>query len=114
MTDSFTDLAAFGWSQHFQLQLNAGDDRLKAARVGAVHRTGIDVMAPGLEARATFRSSNEEDQPTVGDWVLVEPATLRVERVLARRSLFKRRAAGTGHRTQLLAANVDTVFVVSS
>lgn len=114
MTDSLTDLAAFGWSQHFQLQLSAGDDRLKAARVTAVHRNGIDIVAPGLEARAIFRSSNEDDQPTVGDWVLVDPATLRVERVLARRSLFKRRAAGTGLRTQLLAANVDTVFVVSS
>jgi ribosome biogenesis GTPase len=37
-----------------------------------------------------------------------------VRRVLTRKSLFKRKAAGTDHRIQLLAANVDTVLIVSS
>ncbi|MCW5716668.1 MAG: ribosome small subunit-dependent GTPase A [Bauldia sp.] len=113
MNSSLSDLAAFGWSQHFQAQL--GDDAgLVPARVAVVHRNGVDIVAPGFEARATLRPWGEEEMPTIGDWVLVDPAILRVERVLTRRSLFKRKAAGTAHRIQLLAANVDTVLVVSS
>lgn len=36
------------------------------------------------------------------------------DRILDRRSLFKRRAAGSARRVQPIAANVDTLFVVSS
>jgi ribosome biogenesis GTPase / thiamine phosphate phosphatase len=39
---------------------------------------------------------------------------LRPRKLLRRRSLFRRRAAGTNSRLQLIAANVDTLFVVSS
>lgn len=50
---------------------------------------------------------------TVGDWVLLD-AELRFQRLLERASLFARKAAGTGKETQLIAANVDTLFIVSS
>jgi len=39
---------------------------------------------------------------------------LRASRLLRRQSLFKRRAAGTGRKLQLIAANVNTLFIVSS
>lgn len=57
--------------------------------------------------------------PAVGDWVVVSgrPAgdgwTL-IERLLARRSRLVRQAVGGGTEAQVIAANVDTVFVVSA
>src|SRR5690606_38421988 len=51
---------------------------------------------------------------TVGDWLLVESATGRVLRVLERQSLLARLAAGIEQRVQPIAANLDTLFVVTS
>jgi ribosome biogenesis GTPase len=50
----------------------------------------------------------------VGDWLLLDRARPRSSRVLERKSLIKRRAPGTGREVQLIAANIDTVFVVTS
>jgi len=55
--------------------------------------------------------------PVVGDWILVEPGPMAsdpwsVSAVLARRSGLSRGAAGTGALQQVLAANVDTVWIV--
>ncbi len=120
MTIETRDLAAFGWSQHFQSQLSP-DEWAEAtpARVVAVHRGALQVAGPGIEARIAPLAPADDDetgQATVGDWLLLEGAVdaWRPRRLLARRSLFKRRAAGTGRRTQLIAANVDTLLVVSS
>ncbi|KQN33195.1 GTPase [Sphingomonas sp. Leaf38] len=55
-----------------------------------------------------------DDHPTVGDWLLVDDATLLPVRVLPRMNLFKRRSPGDPRRDQMIAANVDTVFVVAS
>jgi ribosome biogenesis GTPase len=51
---------------------------------------------------------------TVGDWVLVDPAGPIVRRRLERFGQFQRRAAGTSGDIQLIAANVDTLFIVTS
>jgi ribosome biogenesis GTPase len=55
-----------------------------------------------------------EDRPTVGDWLLIERQSLAIQRILDRTSLFKRPAPGDERRVQLIAANVDTLFVVTS
>ena len=59
-------------------------------------------------------ADGDEEQATVGDFVLLDAANHVPRRVLARKSLFKRKAAGTGRRVQLIAANVDTLLVVTS
>ncbi|WP_445326812.1 ribosome small subunit-dependent GTPase A [Sphingobium sp. AN558] len=55
-----------------------------------------------------------EDRPTVGDWLMIDGQTLEVRRLLERQNLFKRRAPGPDQKTQLIAANVDTLFIVAS
>jgi ribosome biogenesis GTPase len=50
----------------------------------------------------------------VGDWVLLDADGPRLERCLDRFGLFQRRAAGSGGAIQLIAANVDTLFIVTS
>lgn len=58
-----------------------------------------------------------EDFPAVGDWVAVRPrpgeARADIHAVLPRRTKFSRRAAGEEAAEQIVAANVDTVFLVS-
>lgn len=110
------DLAAFGWSPFFQTQLSIEDlNDTRPARVIAVHRGEWDVSSPDFEGRVREPATLSEETPvTVGDWVLLDATTHTVLRLLDRHSLFQRRAAGVEAKMQLIAANVDTVFIVSS
>jgi ribosome biogenesis GTPase len=110
-------LADFGWNSHFNAQIIGGTDGLVPAKVTEVHRGYIRVAAPGVNALVpAFHTelAGEETAATVGDWVLLDPATGHPCRLLDRSSLFKRRAPGTDRKYQLIAANIDTLFIVSS
>lgn len=82
----------------------------------AVHTATGEVLA---ECRASFfRQAREADQfPAVGDWVAVRrrAGAPRVDlvAVLPRRTKFSRRASGSEEIEQIVAANIDTVFLVS-
>lgn len=114
MIDPFSGLAAYGWSSFFSAQLT-GDEAtaLRPARVVAVHRDRWQVIAPGLELSLPPCGADAATT-TVGDWLLLDAQDLRPRRRLERRSLFQRKAAGSAMRLQPIAANVDTVFIVSS
>lgn len=118
MTSRFLTLADLGWTSFFASQFSADETpAFCAVRVMAVHRGLLTVAGDGIEATIPSHlpgATAEEDRPTVGDWLVAERDTLRPTRILRRTSLFKRRAAGTGREIQLIAANVDTVFVISS
>ena len=116
MTINPSTLAEFGWNAYFTSQLETDDfDDLAAARVAAVHRGHLQIVGPDMAADSPpYYSDGEEGAATVGDWLLLDPETLRPKRLLERKSLFKRRAAGTSRKLQLIAANVDTLFVVTS
>ncbi len=122
------DLRAIGWP-------DAGDATPAADRAGAMaahpqarparvieqHRSGYVVAeAPGhaltVESPPEWmrRRFPPQDRAAVGDWVLIEDATPRprIVALLPRRSTIKRAAAGEHYQQQLIAANIDTVFVV--
>jgi ribosome biogenesis GTPase len=116
--ESLSGLADLGWSHFFGQQLSATEfQTMVICRVMAVHRSLLHVVGMGFEASTphfTADSSNEAAYATVGDWLLLHTVTLRPERLLRRRSLIKRRAAGKGRGLQLIAANIDTLFIVTS
>src|SRR5689334_8888503 len=110
-----SNLADFGWSPFFHSQLQ--DDELSRtlpARVMAVDRARLHLQAPDLDIHSAPFFSDDGAAATVGDWLLLDAATQRPLRLLRRLSAFKRIAAGTGHEVQYIAANIDTVFVVTS
>ncbi|MEG3618171.1 ribosome small subunit-dependent GTPase A [Magnetovibrio sp. PR-2] len=118
MTFQITDLAEYGWNSYFTSQLDAEDfDNAVPVRVMAVHRGAIHVAGPGVETSIPPYRSDPNDSTTsatVGDWLVVDAQTHRPQRLLERASQFKRRAAGTGRDVQLIAANVDTLLIVTS
>ncbi len=112
-------LAGLGWSHFFQQQLELADiETLVPARVFALHGQLLDIIGEAGRAQVslpgTWKHAELEDLPTVGDWLLVDPETFQPVRLLERKSLFKRMASGRDVRIQLLSANVDTLFIVTS
>ncbi|MBL1435636.1 MAG: ribosome small subunit-dependent GTPase A [Rhodobacteraceae bacterium] len=104
-------LAQLGWNAHFAAQLT---DNLIPMRVTDIHKSFIGANgADGVE-RLNMTLDLVEQGVTVGDWVLKDPETDQPVQVLERQSLLKRRNARTNMDDQLIAANVDTLFVVSS
>ena len=111
-TLTLTDL---GLDLFFQQQLpSAESGLLKAVRVMNVQRSGLHLVGDGFDRHIALSGHDYDLDLTVGDWALLNTETGRPVERLERKSLFKRRAAGTQSREQLIAANIDTLFIVSS
>jgi len=113
LTLEMNTLELLGWRNIFATQLDT-DTTLVPARVMAVHRGRIDVQGDEIDTSVPLSGNSAELQITVGDWVLLDTNGPRVERLLDRFGVFKRGAAGTTHTVQLIAANIDTLFIVTS
>jgi ribosome biogenesis GTPase len=116
-------LHALGWdderAKEFEPHAAAG---LEPGRVAAEHRGGFAVRGEHGEAFAVASGRLEDDAvlagglPAVGDWVAArtEPGGRPlIEAVLPRRTALSRKTALNQADVQVLAANVDTVLVVS-
>ena len=116
MAQDFSDLSDLGWQPFFNAEVDPDDVGLPA-RVMSVHRAGLNVLAPGIETLVppyVEDPADPETAATVGDWLLLDPDSHQPRRLLPRKSVFKRRAAGHERKLQLIAANVDTLFIVTS
>jgi ribosome biogenesis GTPase / thiamine phosphate phosphatase len=119
MSNDAISLGQLGWRAFYSQQLTL-EDLYEAfpARVAAVQRSLVTVLAESGEHQVTLpqrlRPDGVTPSITVGDWVLVRTETSQVARLLERQSLIARTAAGSESRPQSIAANVDTLFVVTS
>lgn len=113
------DLLAVGWKPFFQQQMLGLEEHLQPARVVTVQRTGLTI-APAvgeytfINVSGRYFIQDPLSRPTVGDWVAVDPATGSLAAVLERTSLIKRLSPGNTGEIQLIAANIDTAFLVTS
>ena len=118
MIHNISELADLGWHTFYSSQLDTADLSLSIpVKVIEVHRSNLRVIGISLDCFVPpFYSSDgdHKDQATVGDWLLLDIKTLQPHRLLSRKSVIKRQAAGIEHKRQLIAANVDTLFIVSS
>jgi len=106
-------LQSLGWRPFFQSQLETGSELLPA-RVLNVHRGRIEVALERGHEMIELAGKAAGLAITVGDWVMLDVQGERLDRCLDRFGLFQRRAAGTGGEVQLIAANIDTLFIVTS
>lgn len=118
MAEKNKTLHELGWKHFFQQQLSL--EELATAtpvRVFALNRHLVDGVGEGGRQQFTLPHAwlhyPVEDLPTVGDWLLIDGEGQPL-RLLERVSLFKRMASGRDARVQLMAANVDTLFIVTS
>src|ERR1019366_8672636 len=111
-------LLQLGWKPFFSEQLSAAEDwRYQPVRVMSVHRGTVTISGEGIDdsiSSILAVPKGGEDRPTVGDWLLIDRDSRSLVRILDRTSLFKRPAPGDDRRLQLIAANVDTLFIVTS
>jgi len=109
-------LEKFGWNLYFESEFErfAGAGR-EPARVALADREQFVVWSEPGERDATVagRLRYESDAwPAVGDWVALEAGT-RISAVLPRQSVFSRKEPGDVTREQVIAANIDVLFVVT-
>ncbi|WP_245815163.1 ribosome small subunit-dependent GTPase A [Shimia gijangensis] len=107
---TLTDL---GWSPHFAAQCD-DDDLCHAARVTSIARDRVFVLTTDGPLTVLAPSDAQTSHFAVGDWVILTTDHVSIERRLTPHTNLERRAAGTGVETQLIAANVDTLAIVSS
>ena len=110
------NLHDLGFDDGFAAALEPHDNCIPG-RVSAQHRGEYDVLTEAGELRARVagrlrhEASSGADLPAVGDWVALREQT--VVAVLPRRSAFLRKVNLGASEAQVLAANLDTIFVVT-
>jgi ribosome biogenesis GTPase len=114
-----TTLQDYGFVPFFAQQTSLeelGQDRI--GRVTEIQRSLITVSDGSEEisipVTSSWHDAPPEQKPTVGDWVVLDDQLTRIERVLDRKSIFRRVAAGEKAEIQLIAANIDILFVMTS
>jgi len=119
LSNKITTLTALGWRPLLQQQLTFDDlANGYAARVTAVHRDRLELCsvmaAVVLPITGLLKSDEPELRPTTGDWLWLDNESHLPLKLLTRMNHLQRTAAGSEPKTQLLGANIDTLFIVSS
>jgi ribosome biogenesis GTPase / thiamine phosphate phosphatase len=123
MTQERFNLEDYGWNDFFARAFAPfATEGFEAGRVFLQHNRIYMLYTASGEAwaettgRLRFNARGAEDLPAVGDWVVVRrnaEGKAQIHEVLPRSSKFSRRAAGRETEEQIVAANVDTVFLVT-
>jgi ribosome biogenesis GTPase len=110
-----TDLDALGWTPDRDHHLAHQDTDAHPARIARASRDRFLVEGPRSGDARLAGSLLDGERPVVGDWVLVDArpgdTLLTITELLPRRSWLGRKAAGRD-QAQLMAANLDQVWVV--
>jgi ribosome biogenesis GTPase len=111
------NLHDLGWNPRVEVGFQPyRKDGLEPARVAREDRehyllyTEAGDRIAQVSGKFRFSATSRTDFPAVGDWVAVSGATIHA--VLPRLSKFSRKVAGEKTEEQIVAANVDTLFLV--
>jgi ribosome biogenesis GTPase / thiamine phosphate phosphatase len=109
-----------GWNEELELAFSAYKGRYTPGRVASRHKTVCEILIPGVTVQAGISGALQKigKQPVVGDFVVLldqpELGSRTVVNILPRRTCLSRGAAGDGGGEQIIAANLDTIFIVTS
>jgi ribosome biogenesis GTPase len=118
-------LEDLGWTKFFAEQMQHDEiEDLFPARVSEENRGAFRILSESGESLAEIsgklrhEAKSRANLPAVGDWILarLNPGAERatIHRVLQRRSKFSRKIAGRKTEEQIVAANIDTIFLVTA
>ena len=125
MTESETitplSLRELGWNNFFQQQVDHENElipaRVSRQDLGRYHLMSEEGLLIGILQGKARLGTSKADLPTVGDWVLVKAQEQGDEYIihetLERATKFSRKEAGEKFNEQVVAANIDTVFIVT-
>ncbi len=115
-------LDSLGWNSFFDEQLREKEkEQFTIARVAIEYKNQYLLYSPAGELKAEpsgsllFSATSGSALPKVGDWVLVIPYNENkaiIQYVLERKTRLSRKAAGRAVEEQVIAANLDTLFIV--
>lgn len=118
------DLIGLGWTPFFASQLACLEDAVQPARVVLASASRHHVQtAEGprlavVSGRLAHEAADRAALPTVGDWVGLRPGDgagpAYIVHTFTRSTCLRRKAAGPAVEAQVLAANIDKVFIVTS
>ena len=123
--EATTNLKDLGWNSFFESHFGElSQTGLAPARVVEEFRGLYRVRSAQAEylaeaaGKLQHQAAGRKDFPAVGDWVAImarpQEGRARIEHVLPRRTKLVRKVAGRGMSEQIVATNLDTVFVVSA
>ncbi len=118
-------LKAYGWDEFFEAPFREQSSGAEfPARVITEDRGSYQLITQWGEIRGEIRgkmryeATGKGDLPAVGDWAVVQveddKSLALIRDILPRKSRFSRRVAGTRSEEQVVGANIDTIFVVTS
>ena len=94
------------------------------ARISAVDRgsylviDGLREVKAELSGKLSYQVESPTDLPCVGDWVTVQyynnDTEAIIHRAFSRKTFLRRKTAGENVDYQMIAANIDTAFIVQS
>jgi ribosome biogenesis GTPase / thiamine phosphate phosphatase len=119
------ELTLFGWNHSIEElfapfageHIVPGRVTLEYKHIYRLQTTGGEVLAQ-VAGKMRYQASGRVDFPVVGDWVAAVwdegEGRAVIQAILPRQSKFSRKVAGSRTEEQVVAANVDTVFLVSA
>lgn len=121
---NYINLKKYGLNNRFEQEATLYEG-LFPARVSEQHRDLYKVIGEEGELQAivsgklAHAADDSMDFPAVGDWVMIDrvdgsAGNAIIHHILQRKSFFARKAAGTSNATQIVAANIDLVFICMS
>ena len=105
--------ARLTYSAFFEQQIGDDERAHTLMRIAVVHRSRMTAHSAQGPMKLRLPPRTNTAGFAVGDWVLVNSKTSELIRRLDRETLLQRQTEGT-HAKQLIAANVDSLFIVTS
>ena len=106
-------LSNLGWSDFFESQISPQEAGRVPARIASVHRSRLTAIVQAGPVQLALAAHTNTGDFAVGDWVLIDSQTRLLHRRLTRKTVVERHAQGS-NALQLAAANVNSLFIVTS